>query len=92
MTTATLSADTLSADTSLATLDRLDPSARQRLALLHPVFASPDALPGEASLGALADAIGLPVAALLATAGGAIRVEAPEGGCGCSCPVGSTTH
>ncbi len=82
----------LTADTSLATLDRRDPTARQRLALLHPVFASPDALPGEASLGALADAIGLPVAALLATADGAIRVEAPEGGCGCSCSVGQSTH
>ncbi|MFD1625872.1 hypothetical protein [Azospirillum griseum] len=75
----------LTADTSLATLDRMDPSARPRLALLHPVFAMADALPGEASLGAVADAIGLPVAALLATAGGAIRVEAPAGGCGCSC-------
>ncbi|RJF84744.1 hypothetical protein D3877_09640 [Azospirillum cavernae] len=82
----------VTADTSLAALDRLDPSARHRLAMLHPVFSPAQALPGEASLGAVADAVGLPLAAVLATAGGAIRVEAPAGGCGCSCGTGQTTH
>ena len=82
----------VTADTSLAALDRLDPSARQRLATLHPVFSPAQALPGEASLGAVAEAVGLPLAAVLATAGGAIRVKAPEGGCGCSCGTGQTTH
>lgn len=85
----------VTADTSLAALDAHDPLARHRLAALHPVFA-PDAglLPLEASLGAVAEATGLPLAAVLATAGGAIRVLAPEGGCGCggSCGTAVSTH
>ncbi len=82
----------VTADTSLATLDAQDPAARRRLAMLHPAFAPDSGLPGEASLGAVADATGLPLAAVLATAGGAVRVVAPEGGCGCSCGTGATMH
>ncbi len=83
---------TVTADTSLATLDAHDPVARRRLATLHPAFAPEANLPGEASLGDVAEATGLPLAAVLATAGGAIHVVAPEGGCGCSCGTGKTTH
>jgi len=84
----------VTADTSLAALDAHDPVARRRLATLHPVFAADAGLPGEASLGDVAEATGLPLAAVLATAGGSIRVVAPEGGCGCggSCGSAKTTH
>ncbi|MGF7172587.1 hypothetical protein [Azospirillum doebereinerae] len=85
----------VTADTSLADLDAHDPVARRRLAMLHPAFGPEAGLPLEASLGAVAEATGLPLAAVLATAGGAIRVLAPEGGCGCgggSCGTGATTH
>lgn len=81
----------ITADTDLATLDALDPLARGRLAMLHPVFGPGVGLPDSARLGELAKATGLPLDALLATAAGTIRVVAPEGGCGCgsSCGGGS---
>lgn len=84
-----MSTDAISADTDLATLDRLDPLARGRLAMLHPAFGPGVGVPDEASLGALAKATGLPLDAVLATAGGAIRVVALEGGCGCGSSCGT---
>lgn len=79
----------ITADTDLGTLDRLDPMARGRLSMLHPAFAPGVGVPDDASLGDLAKATGLPLDAVLATAGGAIRVVAPEGGCGCGSSCGT---
>ncbi|MGQ9366686.1 hypothetical protein [Azospirillum sp. ST 5-10] len=77
--------------TSATSLAALDPGARTRLASLHPVFADPAALPGEATLDEVADALDLPVAVLLAAASNEIRVTVIEGqGCGCSCGGGKS--
>lgn len=81
------------ADTRLDTLNASDPAAVARLSQLHPAF-HPDTgremgVPGDASLGDLARAIGLPVDAVLSVARGEIRVQVHEGGgCGCSCGGG----
>ena len=91
MVTATMDADTLSAETTLGALNALDPQAMDRLAQIHPVFNPGVGVPDSASLGDLAKATGIPLDVLLAAARGAIHVTAPEGGCGCG-GCGTTRH
>lgn len=77
------------AATRLDTIARQNPQALARLATLHPAFAPGAGLPGEATLGAAAEAIGLPVDLVLTYARGEIRVQVPEGrSCGCGCGKG----
>ncbi|HYG89819.1 MAG TPA: hypothetical protein VD978_26600 [Azospirillum sp.] len=72
--------------TRLDTVIKLDPTAQQRLAQLHPAFAPGGGLPGDASLGDIAQATGLPINLILTYARGEIRVQVPEGrSCGCGC-------
>ena len=93
MVPAAMDADTLSAETTLGTLNALDPQAMGRLAQIHPVFNPGVGVPDSASLGDLAKATGIPLDDLLAAARGAIHVTAPEGGCGCGGGgCGTTRH
>ena len=81
------------AATRLDTVTRQDPEAVRRLATLHPVFGPNGGLPGEVTLGDVAEAIGLPLDLVLAYARGEVRVQVQEGrSCGCGCSGGGKTH
>ncbi|WP_029008635.1 hypothetical protein [Azospirillum halopraeferens] len=74
------------AATAIGALTRRDPGARARLAGLHPVFAANSTIPDAVTLGQVAEAIGLPLDAVLAIARNEVRVAVPQGrSCGCSC-------
>lgn len=81
--TDSLTAASLTGDTTLGALGALDPNALDRLAQVHPAFNPGVGVPDSASLGDLAKATGIPLDVLLAAARGAIHVTAPAGGCGC---------
>ncbi len=70
-------------------LDKVNAQDAARLAQLHPAFAPDGGIPGDASLGAIAQATGLPLELILTYACGEIHVKVHEGqscggGCGCS--------
>ncbi|WP_448190266.1 hypothetical protein [Azospirillum sp. sgz301742] len=81
------------ATTRLDTVTRQDPDAVSRLSTLHPAFGPTGGLPGDVTLGDVAEAIGLPLDLVLAYARGEIRVQVQEGrSCGCGCSGGGKAH